>query len=89
MAIEFAPEVRVNGIAPGVIVTEAVMEVSDGNLERYRRDRLPFHPVGRLGKPEDIAGVVSFLVSDDAAFMTGVTIPVDGGLTSLLYRGDT
>lgn len=85
MAVEFAPDVRVNAVAPGVIETEAWFSVVD-DVEAARRHRLPFHPVGRLGQPEDIAGAAAFLASADAGFITGVTLPVDGGLTAQLYR---
>lgn len=85
MAIEFAPDVRVNAVAPGVIETEAWFSAVE-DVEAARQHRLQFHPVGRLGQPEDIAAAVAFLASEDAAFITGVTLPVDGGLTTQLYR---
>jgi hypothetical protein len=85
MAIEFAPNVRVNAVAPGVIETETWFNTI-GDVEAARQHRLKFHPVGRLGQPEDIAAAVAFLASEDAAFITGVTLPVDGGLTAQLYR---
>lgn len=85
MAIEFAPEVRVNAVAPGVIETEAWFSAVQ-DVEAARQHRLKFHPVGRLGQPEDIAAAVTFLASEDASFITGVTLPVDGGLTTQLYR---
>jgi NAD(P)-dependent dehydrogenase (short-subunit alcohol dehydrogenase family) len=85
MAIEFAPNVRVNAVAPGVIETEAWFNVVD-DVEAARQHRLRFHLVSRLGQPEDIAAAVAFLASEDAAFITGVTLPVDGGLTTQLYR---
>jgi NAD(P)-dependent dehydrogenase (short-subunit alcohol dehydrogenase family) len=84
MAIEYAP-VRVNGVAPGVIETEAWF-AAVGDVEAARRQRLGFHPVGRLGTPADIAAAVAFLASDDASFITGETLRVDGGLSTLLYR---
>jgi NAD(P)-dependent dehydrogenase (short-subunit alcohol dehydrogenase family) len=84
MAIEYAP-VRVNGVAPGVIETEAWF-AAVGDVEAARRQRLGFHPVGRLGTVEDIAAAVSFLACDEAAFITGQTLRVDGGLLTILYR---
>lgn len=87
MAIEYAP-VRVNGVAPGVIETEAWF-AAVGDVEAARRQRLGFHPVGRLGTPEDIAAAVSFLACDEAAFITGQTLRVDGGLLTMLYRDPT
>ena len=86
LAIEFAPDVRVNGVAPGLIETEA-WYAAVGDVDAARAQRLPYHLVGRLGQPADIAGPVAFLLSEDAAFINGVTLPVDGGLTSQLYRG--
>jgi NAD(P)-dependent dehydrogenase (short-subunit alcohol dehydrogenase family) len=68
--------VTVNAIAPGLIVHEGLRVVfSDEELERIARDI----PVGRAGKPEEIAAAVSFLLSDDAAFLTGQTLHVNGG----------
>lgn len=86
LALELGPAVRVNAVAPGVIETEAWFAAVD-DVEAARQQRLPFHPLGRLGQPEDIAAAVAFLLSADAAFITGVTLPVDGGLTTHLYRG--
>lgn len=86
LAVELAPHVRVNAIAPGVIETEAWYRAV-GDVEAARQQRLPFHLVGRLGLPEDVAAAAAFLLSADAAFITGVTLPVDGGLTAQLYRG--
>ena len=80
-AVTFGPRgVRVNAIAPGYIVTpmtEAVRETEDGvaYLESL-------HPMGRLGQPEEIAAAAAFLASDDASFITGVVLPVDGGYTA-------
>jgi NAD(P)-dependent dehydrogenase (short-subunit alcohol dehydrogenase family) len=87
MAIEYAP-VRVNGVAPGVIETEAWF-AAVGDVEAARRQRLGFHPVGRLGTPQDIAAAVSFLACDEAAFISGQTLRVDGGLSTMLYRDPT
>jgi NAD(P)-dependent dehydrogenase (short-subunit alcohol dehydrogenase family) len=78
LAIAWAPDgIRVNAIAPGFIVT--------AQSERSRQD--PVHvqrvtdrtPLGRWGQPDDLAGVALFLASPGAAFITGATIPVDGG----------
>lgn len=85
LALEFAPAVRVNAIAPGLIETPA-WRASVADLEAARRQRLPFHPLGRLGQPDEVAGVAAFLIGDDASYVTGVTIAVDGGLSAQLYR---
>jgi NAD(P)-dependent dehydrogenase (short-subunit alcohol dehydrogenase family) len=72
--------VRVNAIAPGYIQTAMTAEVfSDKAAEEYLRG---LTPIGRLGQPEEIAAVASFLASDDASFITGVTLPVDGGYSA-------
>ncbi|WP_417725164.1 SDR family NAD(P)-dependent oxidoreductase [Salipiger sp.] len=77
-AMELAPHgIRVNAITPGMIRTPmtASMFEDPANVERIRGD----HPLGREGHPEDVAALAVFLASDDAAFMTGTVIPVDGG----------
>ena len=67
--------VRVNALAPGYIATE----MTDG-LEDWRRREIDARiPIGRFGQPEEIADVVAFLASDDARYITGAVIPVDGG----------
>jgi 3-oxoacyl-[acyl-carrier protein] reductase len=68
--------VRVNAIAPGYIRTE----LTDAISEDMRQLILTNTPLGRLGEPEDIAGAVRFLCSDEAAFVTGEVLLVDGGL---------
>lgn len=85
LALELAPAVRVNAIAPGLIITEG-WRAATANTPGAVEQRLVHHPLGRLGQPEDIAGAAVFLASDDAAFITGVLLPVDGGLTIQLYR---
>ena len=78
MALKYAPKgVRVNAIAPGFVVTEQTQKGRD-DQEHYKAviDRTPF---SRWGNPDDIAGPAMFLASDQAAFITGQTIIVDGG----------
>jgi meso-butanediol dehydrogenase / (S,S)-butanediol dehydrogenase / diacetyl reductase len=85
-AIEYARKnVRVNAVCPGVIATPAVLNgliARSRDPERARRRAEECHPMGRLGKPEEIARVVLFLASDDASFMTGSMVVVDGGVTA-------
>ena len=50
--------------------------------EARREDAVGLHPIGRLGKPEDVANAILFLASEDASFVTGVALPVDGGYTA-------
>jgi NAD(P)-dependent dehydrogenase (short-subunit alcohol dehydrogenase family) len=78
MALELAPYgIRVNAVCPGYIVTElSAANDSPTFIEEYIHHYIP---LGRAGCPEDIAGVFAFLASDDAAFMTGATVVVDGG----------
>ncbi|TDJ38170.1 MAG: SDR family oxidoreductase [Gammaproteobacteria bacterium] len=72
--------VRVNAIAPGYIETPMTAPVRETEeVERYIES---LHPLGRLGQPEEIAAVAVFLASDDASFITGVVLPVDGGYTA-------
>lgn len=80
-AVNFgAHGVRVNAIAPGYIETPMTAEARD---DQATRDYLvSLHPIGRLGQPEEIAAVASFLASDDASFINGVILPVDGGYTA-------
>jgi NAD(P)-dependent dehydrogenase (short-subunit alcohol dehydrogenase family) len=76
LALYLAPDgVRVNAVAPGTIRTR-VWQGQEGGAERMK----PLYPLGRVGEPEDVAGAVVFLSSTDAAWITGHTLPVDGGL---------
>ena len=78
MALELAPyQIRVNCVAPGDIYTEATEEklASGGATGRYVR----LTPAGRRGTPRDIGNAVAYLVSDEASFVTGTTLTVDGG----------
>ncbi len=79
-ALEYGPRIRVNAVAPGMIrtaLTEPLLEVLPDEVDRY----VATTPAGRLGEPEDVADVVVFLFSEEARFITGQNIVVDGGLT--------
>jgi NAD(P)-dependent dehydrogenase (short-subunit alcohol dehydrogenase family) len=84
-AIDFAQRgIRVNVVAPGLTATETIV-ASFGRRadpEAYRRQRESTIPMGRLAHPEEIATAVAFLASDDASYITGVVLPVDGGYTA-------
>jgi NAD(P)-dependent dehydrogenase (short-subunit alcohol dehydrogenase family) len=82
MAVDLGSEgIRANSISPGWIKVERTKE----ELSTTDREHVEsIHPVGRIGTPDDVAGVVSFLASDDAAFITGADIVVDGGRTAVL-----
>ena len=75
LALELAPKVRVNAVAPGYIDTDMVAAVPANVLEKI----ITRIPVGRLGKAEEIARGVAFLVADDAGFVTGSTLSINGG----------
>lgn len=81
LAISLGPDVRMNCIAPGWIDVRAWKKGNQG----FQPDLRPFdhsqHPVGRVGKPEDIAALAAFLLSDQAGFITGQTFIADGGMT--------
>jgi NAD(P)-dependent dehydrogenase (short-subunit alcohol dehydrogenase family) len=84
LALELAPEVRVNAVAPGVVRTR-LSEMLWADEPAAAR----MHPLGRLGTPEDIARAIVFLASDAADWITGVTLPVDGGMAEASSSGIT
>ncbi|RLV55139.1 SDR family oxidoreductase [Aeromicrobium phragmitis] len=77
LALELAPSIRVNAVAPAVVKTRFAGALYEGREEEVSSA----YPMKRLGTPEDIASVVAFLLSEDAAWVTGQTITIDGGLT--------
>jgi glucose 1-dehydrogenase len=85
MALGLAPHgIRVNGIGPGTILTELAKKAVLSSPEA-RHTILSRTPAGRCGEPEEIASVAAFLASDDASYMTGQTMYVDGGRLALNY----
>jgi NAD(P)-dependent dehydrogenase (short-subunit alcohol dehydrogenase family) len=78
MALAYAPEnIRVNCICPGYIATPIIQGILD-DPERLKQTSAR-HPMGRIGQPEEVAAAVAFLASDEASFITGAILAVDGG----------
>jgi len=76
LALELAPDVRVNSVAPAVVRTRFATALYEGREDKVAAA----YPLKRLGEPADIGSVVAFLLGDDAAWLTGQTVVVDGGL---------
>ncbi len=77
LAVELAPAIRVNAVAPAVVKTKFASALYEGREEQVCAS----YPLKRLGVPSDIAGAVAFLLSDDASWITGQTLVIDGGVT--------
>jgi NAD(P)-dependent dehydrogenase (short-subunit alcohol dehydrogenase family) len=76
LAVELAAQgIRVNAVAPPTIATEGLKKMSDD----YIAGVTAAHPIGRVGQPAEVAAAILFLASDDASFITGAVLPVDGG----------
>jgi len=77
LGLEMAPKVRVNAVAPAVVKTKFAAALYVGREEEAAAG----YPAGRLGEPRDVAGAVAFLLSDEASWITGQTLVIDGGST--------
>lgn len=77
LAVELGPAIRVNGVAPAVVKTRFAAALYEGHEEESIRA----YPLKRLGEPEDIGSVVAFLLSDEASWLTGQTVVIDGGVS--------
>jgi NAD(P)-dependent dehydrogenase (short-subunit alcohol dehydrogenase family) len=87
MADNYSPEIRVNAIAPGFMLTEQnrflLVDAKTGGMTERGRQVMSSVPMKRYGTPKEIAALAAFLVSDQASFITGAVVPVDGGLSAI------
>lgn len=88
MADEFGPyNITVNNVAPGLILTDRIKDTVPQGVdpEEGLREKAKNIPLGRIGKPEELAAVVAFLASEQAAYVSGTTISVDGGASRAIF----
>ena len=82
LAAELAPQIRVNGVAPSIV--DSRMSSRLLNSDEKRAMLASNHPLKRIGKPQDICKIVTFLLSEDSSWITGQVVRVDGGKSNLL-----
>jgi len=85
MAVDYAQDnIRVNCIAPGTTLTPLIERIfqQESEPEKAKQQISQMHPLGRFAQPEEIAQAILFLASEDASFITGAVLPVDGGYTA-------
>jgi NAD(P)-dependent dehydrogenase (short-subunit alcohol dehydrogenase family) len=88
LAVDYGPRgIRVNAVALGSITTERyeafLSQQEPAEAERIEEEMRMLHPIGRVGRPEEVAAAVAHLLSEDASFINGATVPVDGGRSVL------
>lgn len=87
LAVDLAQHgIRVNAVCPGMVPTPLVMSsrsaMSDEDVTAQLEKAVGDYPLGRLGRPDDVAALAEYLFSDDSSWMTGAVLPIDGGLTA-------
>jgi NAD(P)-dependent dehydrogenase (short-subunit alcohol dehydrogenase family) len=83
MAADYGPQgIRVNCLCPGYIATPMTVLLESPGLERVREEFVRAHLLGRPGRPEEVAAAALFLASEDASFVTGAALVVDGGFSA-------
>lgn len=88
LAVDYGPQgIRVNAVALGSIYTERyeafLAELEPAAALRIEEEMRLLHPIGRVGRPEEVAAIIVYLLSDEASFVNGAIVPVDGGRSAL------
>ncbi len=84
LAVDLGPKIRINAINPAATATEMLLVGFENNQDAYN-ELNQMHPIGRIADPDEVANVAVFLASDEASFLTGTCINVDGGISVRLH----